>query len=251
MQAEAGGQTNAQGADDKPPIKELERALGYAFHQSELLAEALTHSSAIGQQPPRRKGRRPPQRNYERLEFLGDRVLGLVIADLLWRRFESEAEGHLTRRFARLVQRDTLAGVAAGLGLDRHLNLSRGEAMSGTSRSPTVLADACEAVIAAVYLDGGIDAARDVIQRIWEPLVADMARPPRDPKAALQEWTQARGLGLPGYRVVETAGPGHALRFTVAVQVAGFDEASATAGSKRAAEAAAAAALLELLAPTT
>jgi len=224
--------------------------IGYSFARPELLAEALTHPSATGEQP-RRRGRRgwSQKPTYERLEFLGDRVLGLVIAEWLWRRFETEREGHLTRRFAQLVKRDTLAAVAATIGLDRHLNLSRGEANFGTHRKASVLADVCEAVIAAIYIDGGIEAARDFIRRWWEPLIAEMEKPPRDPKAALQEWAQGRGMGLPVYEVRETSGPAHALRFTVSVRVADFEEATAAASSKRAAEALAAAALLQRVAP--
>jgi ribonuclease-3 len=188
-----------------------------------------------------------PPRNYERLEFLGDRVLGLVVADLLWHRFANEPEGPLTRRHAQLVRRDTLAQVARTIGLDRHLKLSPSETAAGAARKPAVLADACEAVIAAVYLDGGFPAAFAFVERFWGPLIAEMDAPPRDPKTLLQEWAQGRGLPLPVYEVRGESGPDHARHFTVAVQVLGLDEASATASSKRAAETGAAAALLEQL----
>jgi ribonuclease-3 len=222
--------------------------IGYRFVRPELLMEALTHPSAAP--PARHQGRRrlpAANRSYERLEFLGDRVLGLVVADLLWRCFSDEPEGHLTRRLAHLVRREALFRVAAAIGLDRHLILSRAEAASGAARNPGILADVCEAVIAAIYLDGGFDAARDFIHRFWEPLLAEMEGPPRDPKTELQEWAQGRGLALPAYELMATSGPDHAPRFTVAARVAGFDEASATASSKRGAETAAAAVLLERL----
>jgi ribonuclease III len=226
---------------------ELGQALGHVFARPALLAEALTHPSAVAS-PRGKTRRRAVHRHYERLEFLGDRVLGLVIADLLWHRFETEPEGHMTRRLADLVRRETVARVALDIGLDRHLVLSPSEAAGGAARNPSILADVCEAVIAAIYLDGGYLAASAFVLRWWEPLIDDLAAPPRDPKTQLQEWAQARGLGLPAYRLVATEGPDHAPRFTVAASVAQSDEASATASSKRTAEAEAAAALLEQLA---
>jgi ribonuclease III len=234
-------QLAAQGED-------VARLIGHAFARPALLIEALTQPGAVSR--PRRGGRRKPgpQRGYERLEFLGDRVLGLVIAELLWRRFEREPEGALTRRFTHLVRRDSLARVAAEIGLDRQVVLSPADAAAGAARNPAILADVCEAVIAAIYLDGGLDAAADFIQRWWEPLLAEMDGPPLDPKTSLQEWAQARGLERPQYDLLDTSGPDHAPRFTVSARLAGFDEAVATASSKRAAEAGAAAALLERVA---
>ena len=238
--------------DPTSPADGAAAAIGYRFNHPELLTEALTHPSAI-EANPRRRGRRRAVRShgYERLEFLGDRVLGLVVAELLWRRFEHEPEGALTRRLAALVRRETVARVAAELGLDRFLILSRSEAAAGAARNAGILADVGEAVIAAIYVDGGFEAARRFIERCWEPLIGEMAAPPRDPKTTLQEWAQGRGLGLPVYRLIETSGPDHGRRFTVGVVVQGAEEASATASSKRAAETAAAAALLDRLVPTT
>ncbi len=222
---------------------DLAQSIGHVFVRPALLVEALTHPSAVA--PARGKSRRRAiQRHYERLEFLGDRVLGLVIADLLWHRFESEPEGPMTRRMADLVRRESVARVALDIGLDRHLALSPADAAAGAARNPSILADVCEAVIAAIYLDGGLAAAASFIGRWWEPLIDETVAPPRDPKTQLQEWAQARGLGLPAYRLIATEGPDHAPRFTVAASVAQSDEASATASSKRAAEAEAAAALL-------
>jgi ribonuclease-3 len=230
------------------PAEDLATAIGHAFARPELLEEALTHSSALSGAPRPGRRRAPRKRSYERLEFLGDRVLGLVVADLLWRRFENEPEGDLTRRHAHLVRRESVARVAAAIGLAPHVVLSPAEAAAGAAAHPGILADVCEAVIAAVYLDGGYAAAVKVVQRLWEPLFAEMTGPPRDPKTALQEWAQARGLGLPDYALVETSGPDHARRFTVAASLAGGDPARATASSKRAAEIRAAALLLDRLA---
>jgi ribonuclease-3 len=231
-------------------VEDLARVIGYPFARPELLEEALTHPSALASERGRaaRHPRRPFHRGYERLEFLGDRVLGLVIADLLWRRFESEPEGHLTRRLTHLVRSEALARVADAIGLGEHLVLSRAEAACGAASNRGILADVCEALIAAIYLDGGFDAASAFVRRWWEPLIEEMEGPPRDPKTALQEWAQARGLALPAYELVSTSGPDHALRFTVAASVAGRDRATATASSKRIAEAKAAQMLLERLA---
>src|SRR5208337_2080901 len=209
---------------------ELAQTIGHEFVRPELLEEALTHPSALGSERPSRRG-------YDRLEFLGDRVLGLIVADLLWRRFPDEPEGDLTRRYTHLVRAEALARVAEMIGLGRHLALSRAEAAAGTAGNPGILADVCEALIAAIYLDGGFEVASGFVRRFWEPLIQEMEGPPRDPKTALQEWAQARGLGLPTYELLATSGPDHAPVFTVAASVAGRDQASATASSKRIAEA--------------
>jgi ribonuclease III len=227
---------------------DLTQTIGYEFVQPELLEEALTHPSALV--PERRRGRHrksTAKRSYERLEFLGDRVLGLVIADLLWRRFACEPEGHLTRRLTHLVRRETLARVANTLSLGRGLVLSRAEAAAGAAGNPGILADVCEALIAAIYLDGGFKAAAAFVRRFWEPLIDEMPEPPRDPKTELQEWVQARGLALPAYELVATSGPDHALVFTVAASVAGAERVTASASSKRTAAARAAALLLDRL----
>ena len=228
---------------------EAAHLLGHDFVRPALLAEALTHPSALParQKGRQRAGRAAASRNYERLEFLGDRVLGLVVADLLWHRFEAEPEGPLTRRYAQLVRRETLAAVAIEIGLDSVIQLSPAEAASGAARNPAILADVLEAAIAAIYLDGGFDAAFAFVERWWGPRLVEMERPPCDPKTQLQEWAQGRGLPLPEYRPIGTSGPDHALQFTIAVHVGGREEASATASSKRAAETAAAAAMLERL----
>ena len=225
----------------------LPHIIGYEFARRELFEEALTHPSALVPERRRHRCRTPVKRSYERLEFLGDRVLGLVVADHLWRRFAGEPEGDLTRRHTHLVRRQALVRVAEAIGLGRYLVLSRAEAAAGAAGNPGILADACEALIAAIYLDGGFEAASAFVQRFWEPLIEEMEEPPRDPKTALQEWAQARGLALPAYELMATSGPDHAPLFTVMASVASGDRASATASSKRIAEAKAAALLLDRL----
>ena len=226
---------------------DLAKIIGYEFVRRELLLEALTHPSALAAERRRDRRRKLVKRGYERLEFLGDRVLGLVVADLLWRRFEDEPEGDLTRRHTHLVRREALARVAEAIELGPHLVLSRAEAAAGAAGNPGILADACEALIAAIFVDGGFAAASSFVRRFWEPLIDEMEEPPRDPKTALQEWAQARGLALPAYELVSTSGPDHSPLFTVAASVAGGDRATATASSKRLAEARAAATLLDRL----
>ncbi len=215
------------GADsDESARRALETALGHRFADPRLLATALIHRSALSAQG----------QSNERLEFLGDRVLGLVVADLLCRRFPDEDEGHLARRFSVLVGRDALFRIAVGLGLGSYLTLSPGEIDGGGRDNSTLLADACEAVIAAMYLDGGLDAAARFIEAQWTPLLAEDIEPPKDPKTALQEWAQARGLPLPEYCEIGRTGPPHAPVFTIEVSIAGQPSTRADGASKRLAE---------------
>ncbi len=216
-------------------IEDLAARLRHRFRDPALLEQALTHSSAGGQ---RGAG------SNERLEFLGDRVVGLVVARLLYQAFPDEREGALARRHAVLVQRDSLAAVARDIGLAEHLRLSRGEEEAGGRHNLGLLADACEAVIAALYLDGGLRTAERFIRRHWRPLIAADVRPPTDAKTALQEWAQARGLALPVYRETAREGPAHAPVFSVEVEVPGLAPASATGRSKQIAEKTAAERLL-------
>ena len=211
--------------------------LGHVFARPELLDMALTHPRGV------RPGENP---SYERLEFLGDRVFGLVVADMLMTRFPDENEGDLARRHASLVSRDSLAIVARMLDLGRFLRMSSGEAGAGTADSASVLADSLEAVFGALYQDGGMEAGAPVIERLWSPLIEAAPLPPREVKTALQEWAQARGLPLPAYRVVAEEGPPHKPVFTVEVRVRDLAPATGTGGSKRIAEQEAAGALLEL-----
>jgi ribonuclease-3 len=215
----------------------LEPVLGHAFADPGLLRTALTHPSV---------GRAGPA-GYERLEFLGDRVLGLVVAEMVYARFPAASEGALTRRLSQLVRRETLARVAAGLGLGDHVRLSRGEQGGGGRDNAGLLADCCEAVLGAVYLDGGLPAAAALIRRYWEPMIEEAATPPQDPRTALQEWAQGRGLPLPSYRTVTESGPPHERTFVIAVSVEGHEPAEGTGRSKRVATAAAAAAMMARL----
>jgi len=218
--------------------------LGYVFHSPALLAEALTHPSLSG---GRRSAQRHGRGGYERLEFLGDRVLGLLVAEWLMECFPTEAEGGLAKRHVALVRRESLCQVAETLGLGEHLRLSPGEADSGGRHNRTILADACEALIGALYLDGGLEVARRFVHAYWTPLLEAIERPPQDGKTMLQEWAQGRGLPLPAYRIVERTGPAHRPEFEVAVEVPGLPVASGHGSSRRAAEQAAAAVLLAQL----
>ncbi len=228
----------------------LADAFGHRFARPELLREALTHPSASGPGSAKSSRARPArQRGYERLEFLGDRVLGLVVADLLYHAFPQEDEGALAKRLAVLARKDTLARVAVDAGLGAHLVLSKAESQTGGRNNPTMLADACEAVIGALYLDGGLDAAAGFIRRYWQPLMAAETRPPQDAKTALQEWAQGQGLPLPIYKTVRTEGPPHEPLFAVEVQVEGRPPVTGAGRTKRAAEQVAAGALLDRVVP--
>lgn len=207
--------------------------LGHRFRAPSLLVEALTHPSTAG------------GINYQRLEFLGDRVLGLVIADLLYSRYPSLKEGELARRLADLVRREALVEVALKIGLVPHIIMAKSAEDDGGRKKPAILADACEAVIGALYRDGGLDVARAFIESAWTPLLTDSSRGGRDPKSALQEWAQGAGLPTPVYRETGREGPDHAPSFTVEVEVRGHKPVSGTGSSKRAAEMLAAETLLK------
>ncbi len=226
--------------EDKPDIAALAAALGHSFADIGLLEEAVTHPSAGA-----RRGRR--RRDYDRLEFLGDRVLGLAVADILHRRYPSDAAGELARRFNALVRQQSLARMAEALGLGAYVRLSRSERQSGGARKPAILADVFEAVIAALYIDGGLAAAQNFLGTCLAPSLDEVASAAKDAKTALQEWAAARGLPTPVYAVAVREGPPHAPMFTVSVTVAGHDPAAGKGGSKRTAEQIAARALLKSL----
>ena len=227
------GQARAAG------LERLEAHLGHRFGDRALLEQALTHRSAAG-----------PAASNERLEFLGDAVLGLVAAELLYHRFPRAEEGELSRRRAWLVREQTLAEIARELELGGLLRLGPGELRSGGFRRDSILADALEAVLGAVYLDGGLGAARRVVERLLGERLAHQPGPGalKDPKTRLQEWLQARRRPLPTYRVVEVGGVEHARRYTVACEVEGLGEPTLGEGTsrRRAEQAAAARALAEL-----
>ena len=219
-------------------IENIEQSIGYAFGDRDLLIQAMTHAS---------RSLRPDKRlnSNERLEFLGDRVLALVISQLLYSHYPSDEEGSLSRRLNALVRRETLAEIAAEIDLATHIIMSKGEADQGGRENPSLMADAMEALIAAVYLDGGMNAAQGLIERFWRHRVEHgPAEPPKDAKTRLQEWSQAEGLGLPDYKVIDRTGPSHAPEFRVAVTIHGLGVSDATGSSKQRAEQAAANAML-------
>lgn len=214
----------------------LEKRLGHRFANPDLLTAALTHSSAMSLHGAAVVG--------ERLEFLGDRVLGLIVAEELFRRFPLATEGELAVRLNGLVRKERCAEVAAGIGLGEHLVLGLSERKVEGRVKPTVLADACEAVIAALYLDGGLEIARHFVLSEWGSFDMGSVRAQQDAKTALQERAQGRGLPLPKYEVRERSGPDHAPEFVIEVLIEGLGAATGMGASKRQAEQAAADALL-------
>ena len=223
-------------------VAELERRLGHLFADRTLLERALTHAS-VGH------GARKVGHNQQ-LEFLGDRVLGLLAAELLTLHDPDWREGELTRRHARLVSGGTCAEVARHVGLPTALRLAGATTKQGGRQNDRILGDAMEALVAAVYLDGGLEAARTVFRTAWsEALSTALASGAREPKTALQEWAMASGLPLPAYRVVSKSGPDHGPQFVVEVEVSGYAPEQGSGASIRQAEKAAALALLQRAAP--
>ena len=216
----------------------LQDRIGHAFSDPALLERALTHAS-VGD------GSRKVRHN-ERLEFLGDRVLGLLAAEQLVSVDEEAREGVMSTRLAQLVSGRACAGVARRLGVGEALRLAPGETRTGGRDTDTILGDACEALMAAVYLDGGLEAARAFFLRYWAEELARTSRDDgKDPKTRLQEWAQARGLGLPAYAVTGRDGPDHAPRFTVEVRIDTLTPVQAEGASRREAEKSAALAMLQ------
>ena len=218
-------------------MHELSEILDYEFDDPELARIALTHRSAAGRGEP----------TYERLEFLGDRVLALVIADLLYEHYPHEEEGALAKRLVALVRRETLAEVAVKLGLGLLINLSKGEEDAGGHENPAILSDVCEALIGAIYRDGGLAPARRFLECHWRDLMTAEKTPPKDAKTSLQEWAQGKGHDLPDYRTVARSGPDHSPHFTIEVRVAKYPPERGEGATKRIAEQAAAELLLERL----
>ena len=225
-------------------VAALARNLGHDFRDPSLLDQALTHAS-VGE-GAERDARGRPFLDNQRMEFLGDRVLGLLVADRLMRDLPNADEGEMSSRLHALVDKPTCARVAEALGIGDAVRLSPGEAKQGGRRREGILGDAMEAVLAAVWLDGGIEAARAVFERAW---AAELAAPPRkaltNPKSALQEWALGQGRALPTYRIVQRTGSDHAPTFTVEVSVAGIEPLTAKGRSRQDAEKAAATALLQ------
>ena len=227
----------AELALSSPPLQSLQRQLGHTFSQPRLLEQALTHRSFSAD-------------HYERLEFLGDSVLNLAISALLFEQLAKLPEGDLSRIRANLVRQDTLVTVANGLGLSAVLRLGEGELKTGGRQRPSILADAVEAIIGAVYLDAGFDPAAQLVRRLYRGIDINptMGAMGKDAKTALQEWLQGRRMGLPQYRVTETTGAAHQQQFAVVCEVAGTAHTELGRGpSRRAAEQAAAALMLQHL----
>ena len=217
-------------------LDRLQDRLGHRFSDRDLLRRALSHRSGVSEAAA----------SNERLEFLGDRVLGLCIAELVYARFPEEPEGVLNKRLVAAVRAETCTEVAEALELGAMLLLDKGESAQGGRENPSLLADACEAVIAALYLDGGMAVARDFVRQHWAERLDRTGGPPaRDAKTALQEWAQGRGLPLPTYAQIGRTGPDHAPAFVVEVTVQGLDPARGEGRAKRDAQQRAAANLLQ------
>jgi len=224
----------SEAARKAPDTARLEVTLGHRFNDKALLATALTHMSAEDSRLA----------SYQRLEFLGDRVLGLSIADLLFRHYPQSEEGNLSRRLADLVRKETCAEVAQSWNLGQFMRLGEGEIQGGARKNKAILADACEAIIGAVFIDGGYDAARGLVERAFGERMMKPVRPLRDAKTALQEWAQGKGYVTPTYSERGRSGPDHAPVFVVAAKINGLADAEARGPSKRLAEQAAAEAFL-------
>ena len=216
-------------------IRSFEQRLGYEFSNLSLLVEALTHSSIASDF----------RKDNQRLEFLGDRVLGLVMAEALLEIDQTAPEGTLAPRFNALVRKETCAEVARQIELGGVLKIGRSEMLSGGRRKDALLGDGMEAVIAAIYKDGGFEIAKTIIIKLWGDRVKNVKVDARDAKTMLQEWAQARGQNPPNYEVISRSGPDHAPDFLVKVILASGETSEAMAGSKRQAEQMAAKALLQ------
>lgn len=211
----------------EPEFLAVEAAIGHVFAAPALLAQALTHDSFINKVSERTQG------GYERLEFLGDRVLGLVIAELLFAEHPDLKEGLLARRFAELVRRAACEEAAEAWGLAASIRVAPQDKGGQSPLTASVKADVCEAVIGAVFLDAGYEAARHVVERAWRPLLAAPPAATPDAKSALQEWTQGKAIAMPVYAVTARGGSDHLPHFTVSVSISGFDPEFGRGASKR------------------
>lgn len=217
----------------EPSISALQDILGKKFTDPALLRMALTHASTA------------EGLTYERLEFLGDRVLGMAVAEILYDRFPKEPEGDLARRLAALVQGTTLAEIARDIQLGDYINLSDAESRAGGGDNDHILADVLEAILGALYLDQGFKACQEVITTLWGDRIYDMLRPPQHPKTTVQEWAQSQGLPLPQYDIIDQSGPDHAPEFKVEISVNGYPSVTAIGKSRQEAEKAAALAFMK------
>jgi ribonuclease III len=223
---------------ERAALADLEARLGYEFQDRELAARALTHLSAPTSGPQGRLD------SYQRLEFLGDRVLGLAVAQMLYEAYPQASEGELSMRLAALVRRETCAEVAKEWDVGPHVVLGLGEAQAGGRKKAAILADICESLIGTVFVEGGFEPARQLVVRSWRARMHAVAEPERDAKTAMQEWAQGRALPAPTYVEVERSGPPHAPQFVMQVVLKGYEPMQGTAPSKRAAEQAAAKAFM-------
>jgi ribonuclease-3 len=217
-------------------IDQLEKTIHYQFKNKSILNEALRHPSLMHKTQGDDKDKTLSQFSYERMEFLGDRVLGLIISNWLFELNPTEPEGVLAKKFSALVRTETLAKIAMDIDLANHFAMSHGEHQIGTKENINFLADACEVLIACLYLDGGLKAAKDFIHGFWKTIIGRPLEDSMDPKSALQEWSQAKGYGLPMYEKVSQTGPQHAPLFTVKLTLGDFDPLEATDKSKKLAE---------------
>jgi ribonuclease III len=206
------------------PLALLQKAIAHRFRDMSLIKDALTHASTGG------------QKSYERLEFLGDRVLGLIIAEILYGKFPYESEGDLARRLAVLVQGEHLAVMARKIDLGNYVDFSQAERDSGGAENGNILADVFEALVGALYLDSGLEKCRDFIESLWADHFFETQAPPQHPKTALQEWAQAQGMALPEYEIIGQEGPDHAPVFRVRLRVPGHSEVVVDGRSRQAAE---------------
>ncbi len=235
--AKAKAKAKAKGGS-KAVTAAIEARIGHNFAEPNLLITAITHVSAL-------KSSRQRGDSYQRHEFLGDHVLGLVVSDMLYRAFPSADEGELSKRLAELVRQESCADVAKSLGLLDDIKLGAVPASADARLRKSVLGDICEAVIGAIWLDGGHKAAAEFVERNWTERMHKPRRPLRDPKTVLQEWAQGKGLPTPVYREVERTGPHHDPQFRVAVDLPGLAPAEGVGSSKRAADKVAASVMIE------
>lgn len=213
---------------------ELQKIIGVEFSDPDLLKTALTHSSFEGNAT-----------SYERMEFLGDRILGLIVAEFLYSNFPDECEGDLAKRFAALVDKNTLAEQAEKIGIADYIIFHGSESNDLSFMNEGILADVMEAIIASIYLDQGIDEVRKFVLKQWGDELYKLSEPPREPKTTLQEWSQGKGLGLPIYEITDKKGPDHAPTFEITLKINGYEPIIATGPSRKIAEKNAATLFLE------
>lgn len=211
-------------------LEKLESKLGYRFKDQKILVRALTHKSAMALDEI------DVTASYQRLEFMGDRVLALVIAEMLYKTFPDAEEGELARRLTGLVRNETCAEVAIDCDMPTYILLSAGENRAGGRKKAAIIGDVCEAVMAAIYFDGGMEAARAFIERNWRERMEGWSKPLRDPKTALQEWAHGKKRPAPTYEEISRSGPDHALVFVMEVKIEGMQTAKGEGNSKRDAE---------------